>query len=87
MLVMWTSDAWDDYVRWQSEDRKTLRRINALIRDAQRDPLGGIGKPEPLRGDLSGMISRRIDSKNRLVYEVTSDGLIVYSCKDHYSDR
>lgn len=87
MLVMWTSDAWDDYVRWQSEDRKTLRRINALIRDAQRDPLGGIGKPEPLRGDLSGMVSRRIDSKNRLVYEVTSDGLIVYSCKDHYSDR
>ena len=84
MDIRWTQDAWDDYVCWQTQDKKTLKRINALIKDAMRSPFEGIGKPEPLRGDLSGMWTRRIDSANRLIYEVTEGVIVVLSARDHY---
>lgn len=85
MRKVWTDDAWDDYLWWQQHDRKMLKRINQLIRDAERDPFNGIGKPEPLRGELSGMWSRRINQEDRLVYEVIGEQFIIYSAKDHYS--
>jgi toxin YoeB len=82
--ITFTPDAWEDYIYWQSEDKKTLRRINQLIRDTQRTPFEGIGKPEPLKGNLTGFWSRRIDETNRLVYEVTDAGLAIVSCRYHY---
>lgn len=84
MQLIWYSVAWDDYVSWQQEDKKTLKRINLLIKDTLRDPFAGMGKPEPLRGDLSGFWSRRIDDKNRLVYRVRNGSLEILSCKGHY---
>lgn len=82
--LVWTQAAWDDYVWWQTQDRKTLKRINLLIREALRDPFVGIGKPEPLRENLSGFWSRRIDDVNRLVYVVDDGDLTVVSCRYHY---
>lgn len=92
MNKLWSDEAWEQYVYWQSVDRKTLKRINALIKDITRNgPFSGIGKPEPLRGEFSGLWSRRIDQSHRLVYEVTElDGrtvLIIYACRTHYGDR
>ena len=84
MIKAWSELAWEDYLWWQVHDWKKLRRINQLIRDIERDPFSGIGKPEPLRGNLSGMWSRRIDQANRLVYEVSGDTLMLHSAKDHY---
>lgn len=84
MQLIWYSVAWDDYVSWQQEDKKTLKRVNLLIKDTLRSPFEGVGKPEPLRGDLSGFWSRRIDDKNRLVYRVRNDSLEILSCKGHY---
>lgn len=84
MLKLWTDDAWDDYLWWQSQDRKQLRRVNQIIRDIERDPFNGVGKPEPLRHEYSGLWSRRIDQSNRIVYEVRDDTLFLYSCRDHY---
>ena len=84
MPLLWTDDAWDDYLHWQTRDRKTLRRVNQLIKDIQRNPYEGIGKPEPLKWDFAGAWSRRIDSTNRLVYTVTDGHVTVLSCKDHY---
>jgi toxin YoeB len=75
---------WEDYLSWQREDRKTLRRVNALITDVLRDPFAGIGKPEPLKHILSGAWSRRIDDVNRLVYLVTDDHVIVLQARYHY---
>lgn len=85
MRKVWTDDVWDDYLWWQQHDRKMLKRINQLIRDVERDSFNGIGKPEPLRGELSGMWSRRINQEDRLVYEVAEGQLIIYSAKDHYA--
>lgn len=68
MGILWDDDAWDDYLYWQTQDKKTLKRINALIKEIERTPYEGIGKPEPLKGNLSGWWSRRIDEKNRIVY-------------------
>jgi toxin YoeB len=82
--LAWTREAWADYLYWQSEDRKTLRRINRLLRASMRNPLAGIGKPEVLKGDLSGFWSRRIDHVNRLVYAVDDEVLTVISCRYHY---
>ncbi|ABB10957.1 MULTISPECIES: Txe/YoeB family addiction module toxin [Burkholderia] len=82
--VLFTSDAWDDYVYWQGQDRKTLKRINQLIREAQRTPFEGIGKPEPLKANLSGFWSRRIDDTNRLVYEADDLQISIVSCRYHY---
>lgn len=86
MIKSWTDDAWDDYLYWQTQDRKTLKRINKLIQDTERHPFEGIGKPEPLHGELSGYWSRRIDEVNRLVYSVKGETLIIVSCRTHYGN-
>lgn len=75
---------WDDYTYWQSQDRKTLRRVNALIADLIRDPFTGIGKPEPLKHILAGAWSRRIDDANRIVYLVTDTHIVILQARDHY---
>ena len=82
--LAWTMDAWADYVYWQSQDRKTLKRINRLLKDVQRTPFTGIGKPEPLKENLAGFWSRRIDNVNRLIYVVDDDYLTIISCRYHY---
>lgn len=86
MRKIWSGDSWNDYVSWQTEDKKTLRRINALIKDIERNGcLEGIGKPEALKYDLQGWYSRRIDEVNRLVYRICEDGsLEISQCKGHY---
>lgn len=84
MRKIWYDLAWEDYLYWENQDRKTLKRINQLIRDVERDPFHGIGKPEPLKGDLSGFWSRRIDDSNRLVYRIRGEVLEILSCKGHY---
>lgn len=86
MIKAWTDDAWSDYLWWQTNDAKTVSRINALLKDAERGPFRGIGKPEPLRHEFKGWWSRRIDSANRLIYKVSDDTLVVLSCKDHYAE-
>jgi toxin YoeB len=83
--LAWTNAAWADYVYWQGQDKKTLKRINSLIKEAMRDPHGGIGKPEPLRANLAGFWSRRIDDTNRLVYVVEKDQLVIIACRYHYA--
>lgn len=83
-LLAWTDDSWSDYVYWQGQDKKTLRRINKLITDTKRSPFEGIGKPEPLKENLSGFWSRRIDESNRLVYAVSDSNITVISCRYHY---
>lgn len=86
MRLLWEDRAWDDYLYWQMQDKKTLKKINGLIKDIQRSTFEGIGKPEPLKGKLSGMWSRRIDDMNRIVY-YEKDGIIyVISCKGHYDN-
>jgi toxin YoeB len=82
--IRFVPDAWEAYLYWQEQDRKTLKRINALITTAARKPFVGLGKPEPLRGNLSGYWSRRIDDTNRLVYRATNDELVVIACRFHY---
>jgi toxin YoeB len=82
--LAWTDEAWKDYIYWQTQDRKTLKRINKLINGAMRHPFEGIGKPEPLRENLSGFWSRRIDDTNRLVYAVDDDYITIISCRYHY---
>lgn len=82
--LVWTDEAWADYVYWQTQDRKTLKRINRLIEDVKREPFEGIGKPEPLRENLTGFWSRRIDQTNRLVYVVDEEFVTVISCRYHY---
>lgn len=84
MKLLWDERAWQDYLGWQQEDKKTLKRINALIKDIQRNAFEGIGKPEALKGNLSGFWSRRIDEKNRIVYCQKDDFIIIASCKGHY---
>lgn len=82
--INFTHSAWKDYEYWQGQDKKTLKRINTLIKESLRTPFEGIGKPEALLGDLSGFWSRRIDEKNRLVYEVTDTAITIISCRYHY---
>ena len=84
MNKIWFDKAWEDYLYWQSQDKKTLKRINQLVKDVERNPFNGIGKPEPLKGELSGFWSRRIDNINRLVYRINGDILEILSCKGHY---
>lgn len=83
-LLCWTDDAWRDYVYWQRQDRKTLKRINKLILDVKRTPFEGIGKPEALKENLTGFWSRRIDDTNRLVYTVDDTSITILSCRYHY---
>jgi toxin YoeB len=88
MKLLWSSAAWDDYLHWQSADRKILQSINDLIRDIERDPFRGLGKPEPLKYDLQGWWSRRITGEHRLVYRVSGKGLTlqieIVACRYHY---
>jgi toxin YoeB len=83
-ILSWTREAWTDYLYWQTQDKKTLKRINKLIRDTQRTPFEGLGKPEPLKENLAGFWSRRIDDTHRLVYAVDDGELTVISCRYHY---
>ena len=84
-MLQWTDEAWEDYVYWQSQDNKTIKRINKLIKDIERNGnMQGLGKPEPLQYDMQGFYSRRIDDKNRLVYVKDNDNLTVISCRYHY---
>lgn len=85
-ILSWTKEAWSDYVYWQGQDRKTLKRINKLINETMRSPFEGIGKPEALKENLSGFWSRRIDDTNRLVYAVDGSELTIISCRYHYSE-
>lgn len=82
--LAWDKNGWADYIYWQNQDKKTLKRINKLIEDVLRDPFKGIGKPEPLKENLAGYWSRRIDEANRLVYKVKERYIIVVSCRYHY---
>lgn len=82
--LAWTHEAWADYLYWQGQDKKTLKRINKLIADTQRNPFEGLGKPEPLKENLSGLWSRRIDEVNRLVYAIDSSTLTIVACRYHY---
>lgn len=86
MHKRWWDEAWEDYLAWQGEDRKTLRRINALILDIERNGYRGKGKPEPLRGNLSGWWSVRIDDTNRLVFRLVGDTLEILQCRGHYGE-
>jgi toxin YoeB len=84
MNLLFLEDAWEDYLYWQKINIKTLKRINELIKSTLRDPYYGIGKPEPLKFDMSGCFSRRIDAEHRLVYKVENDNLIIIQCRYHY---
>lgn len=86
MNKAFTDIGWDDYLYWQTEDRKTLRKINTLLKDIERNGNEGIGKPEPLTGDLSGFWSRRINQKDRLLYALEMDQIIIIACRYHYDD-
>lgn len=83
---MWLPGGWADYLWWQENDRKVLARVNELIRDTLRNPFSGIGKPEPLKGNLKGWWSRRITQEHRLVYRCEGDVVIVMQCRFHYDD-
>jgi len=80
MRIIFSKNAWEDYISWQTEDKKTLNKINTLIKDIQRVPYEGIGKPEPLKFDLAGFWSRRIDLEHRLVYQVDNSDILIYAC-------
>lgn len=84
--LLFLSDAWEDYVYWQTQDKKTLRRINQLIKDIQRSPYEGLGKPEPLRENKSGWWSRRIDDANRIVYKQECNKVVIAQCRTHYGN-
>ena len=86
MKLLWDERAWSDYLSWQDSDKKTLRKVNALLKDIQRSPYDGIGKPEPLKENLSGWWSRRIDSANRIVYREKDGIIVIASCKGHYDN-
>lgn len=87
MHKIWHDDAWDDYLYWQVQDKKTLRRINQLIKDIERNGYDGIGKPEPLKHDLHGFWSRRIDDNNRIVYRIENNQIEIAQCGSHYRDK
>ena len=84
MTITFSQNAWEDYLSWQTVDKKILKKINVLIRDIQRTPNSGFGKPEPLKYDLAGFWSRRIDREHRLVYQVIGTEILIYSCRYHY---
>jgi toxin YoeB len=84
---LWTDRAWEDYLYWQGQDRRTLKKVNQLITDIERNGYTGIGKPEPLRGDLSGWWSRHIDNANRIVYRLKNGNVEIAQCKGHYDDK
>ena len=87
MRLLWEEEAWEDYCLWQTRDKKLLKRINTLLKDIQRNTYEGIGKPEPLKGDLSGWWSRRIDDANRIVYRIDGNVVKIVQCGSHYRDK
>lgn len=84
MIIAWTELAWESCLYWQANDKKILKRINELIKDICREPFYGVGKPEPLKFELSGKWSRRINEEHRLVYQVKNSELIILQCRYHY---
>ncbi len=86
MKKIWSDKAWDDYLYWQAQDKKTLKRVNQLVKIIERSNFEGIGKPEALKGNLSGFWSRRIDDANRLIYRINGEFIDILSCKGHYED-
>ena len=84
MKITFSKNAWEDYLSWQKDDKKILKRINQLIKDIQRTPFSGLGNPESLKYDLAGLWSRRIDREHRLVYNYKNEEVIIYSCRYHY---
>lgn len=84
MKIVFTENSWEDYLYWQKTDKKVLQKINRLIKEIKRTPFDGIGKPEPLKFDLAGFWSRRIDHEHRLIYQVIDDRVLVYACRYHY---
>ena len=84
--ISFLSQAWEEYLCWQTQDKKTLKRINSIVKDIDRQPFAGIGKPEPLTGDKQGYWSRRIDETNRIVYKVERDQIVITQCGGHYDD-
>ncbi len=84
MTITFSENAWDDYLYWQKVDKKIVKKINKLIKEIQRTPFEGSGRPEKLRYDLAGYWSRRIDQENRLIYQVDDNQILVYSCRFHY---
>lgn len=85
--ISFSEEAWSDYLYWQTQDKRTLKRINQLLQDILRNGYDGIGKPEPLKGDLSGLWSRRIDEANRIVYRMREDVIEIVQCGSHYRDK
>ena len=87
MRLLWEDRAWEDYLYWQAQNKKTLKKINDLIKDIVRSPFTGIGNPEPLKHNLSGLWSRRIDHENRIVYFFIDNGIVhIVACRSHYED-
>lgn len=87
MNKIWTDLAWEQYLYWQTQDKKTLKKLNKLIEDINRNGNEGIGQPEPLKDNLSGLWSREIDSKNRLIYKIEDNCIKIYQCKNYYADK
>ncbi|MBR1715480.1 MAG: Txe/YoeB family addiction module toxin [Treponema sp.] len=87
MKIQFFEKAWEQFIFWQTQDKKTLKKLNKLIEDINRNGNDGIGHPEPLKGELSGWWSREIDEKNRLVYKIEDDCIKIYQCKNHYDDK
>ncbi len=87
MKIQFFEKAWEQFIYWQTQDKKTLKKLNKLIEDINRNGNDGIGHPEPLKGELSGWWSREIDEKNRLVYKIEDDCIKIYQCKNHYDDK
>lgn len=85
--ITFSQNAWEDYLYWQTQDKKTLKRINQLLKDIQRNSFEGIGKPEPLKEEKSGLWSRRIDDTNRVLYRVTDTAIEIVQCRSHYGDK
>ena len=84
MILSWAEQAWEDYLYWQRTDKKTLKRVNALLKDIKRQPCEGLGDPEPLKHNWTGYWSRRIDRQHRLVYKVANEAIVVVQCRYHY---
>jgi toxin YoeB len=85
--ISFTSEAWQDYLYWQTQDKKTLKRINQLLQDIIRNGYEGIGKPEPLKNEFQGFWSRRIDETNRMIYKIENDQITITQCRTHYGDK
>ena len=84
MIISWSTNAWEDYLYWQSTDKKKLKRINQLIKDISRNSFEGLGDPEPLKHNFSGYWSRRIDREHRIVYKIKDESIIIIQCRYHY---